>query len=652
MKNFKKLISAIVLLLLVVVLSACKETVYNVVFEENGGSEIADIQLTENTPLSLTDKIPSYQGYQFEGWYTDADFTSRIEDNHVVNSDLTLYAKWSKLYNVTLNLTGGKILGLDEYEFQSAGEVTIPYEPTKAGNWFDGWYYDLEYVNKVDEDNLVISSNITLYAKWKEAYLSTQITDSVKIPNFAGKSFYDDGIGEVDLVSCTDGDTIQVRDPNASVSSLLTIRFLGVDTPESTGQIEPWGFAASNFTKSKLLNANSIVLEYEDLEGNGNRVDSTGNRYLAFVWYQPNEGDDYRNLCLELVEQAYSKISLSSKSVYHSHFLQANTNAQPTGERLWGSKNDPDYNYDSDVISTTVYNMLLNGENNVAGTQYNITVRVALQAGSSFYVEDINPDENGNVGYIYVYGGYSGDYYRDLAIGDVINMNCKLQYEGNFGTQLTDIKKLKFISKAANNETYEYREIQPSELTDNLGAAVIIRDCEYVSYYQSQTDKENADSLNTFIGTLKFKKNNITFNYRVSKDLIGRYSLDDFVVGQKYDLIGGVTQYYGEYQLGAPDSTKVILHDARSVLGSELLELGLGNITSDFALPCVYEGKSISITYTSNNTNVIEIVKNSDGTYTAKVNQPTEDTQVIITLTLKYRSLPVTQNFTVTVKGK
>lgn len=651
MKKIYKYFGILVLMLSALVLSACKENIYNITFEENGGSEIQDIQTAENTTISLTDKVPTKSGYEFAGWFVDSEFITEFDETTSIISDLTLYAKWDKLYKVTLSLEGGKISGKDEYEFQSTSNVTIPYNPTKSGYWFSGWYYDLEYVNKVDADNLVISGNTTLYAKWEEAYLSTQVTESLKIEDFKNKSFFDDGFGEVKLVNCTDGDTIQVRDLNASENHLLTIRFLGVDTPESTGQIEPWGFAASNYTKSKLLNAHSIVLEYEDLEGTGSRVDSNGTRYLAFVWYQLNEGDEYRNLCLELVEQAYSKISLSTRSKYHSYFLAANSSAQATGERVWGSNNDPDYNYDKDIISTTVYNMLEHGEENVAGTQYNITVRVALQCGSSFYVEDVNADENGNVGYIYVYGGYSGDYYRDLAIGDVINFNCKLQYEGNFGTQLTDIKKMKWVSKAANNELYEYREISPADLERNLGASVIIKDCEYVSYYQSETDKENADKLNAFVGTLKFRKDGIEFNYRVSKDLIGRYSLDSYRIGQKYDLIGGVTEYYGEYQLAAADSTKLVLENEKPIFDNYFSTLDLNNVTADFILLSTSSVSGMKISYKSNN-GAIEIVENQDGSYTAKVNQTTVDTQVIITLTLKYKSLPVTRNYVVTVKAK
>jgi hypothetical protein len=62
---------------------------------------------------------------------------------------------------------------------------------------------------------------------------------------------------------------------------------LGIDTPESTGQIEPWGKPASIYTKSKLQNAKEIVLESDEV---GTPVfDSTGERYLAWVWYR-NEG--------------------------------------------------------------------------------------------------------------------------------------------------------------------------------------------------------------------------------------------------------------------------------------------------------------------------------------------------------------------------
>ena len=74
-------------------------------------------------------------------------------------------------------------------------------------------------------------------------------TSKLKLTNdFAGKEFVKDGIGQVTLYEKVDGDTAWFLSGNTEVK----IRFTSVDTPESTGQIEAWGKAASNFTGNIL----------------------------------------------------------------------------------------------------------------------------------------------------------------------------------------------------------------------------------------------------------------------------------------------------------------------------------------------------------------------------------------------------------------
>ena len=67
--------------------------------------------------------------------------------------------------------------------------------------------------------------------------LNTAQTDALKLTqSFAGKDFIRDGIGEATLRSTTDGDTARFN-----VSGFnLAVRFLGLNTPESTGKIQPW----------------------------------------------------------------------------------------------------------------------------------------------------------------------------------------------------------------------------------------------------------------------------------------------------------------------------------------------------------------------------------------------------------------------------
>ena len=123
----------------------------------------------------------------------------------------------------------------------------------------------------------------------------TPETDKLKLTeDYKGKDFIQDGIGEVTISQFVDGDTANFRTKNGKN---FTARFLGVNTPESTYKVEPWGFAASKHTKNVLKNAYKIVLQCDDIN---DRVDSTGERYLSWVWLIDENGDS-RLLNLELV---------------------------------------------------------------------------------------------------------------------------------------------------------------------------------------------------------------------------------------------------------------------------------------------------------------------------------------------------------------
>ena len=147
--------------------------------------------------------------------------------------------------------------------------------------------------------------------------------------SYEGLDFVVDGIGEVTLSRSIDGDTAHFYTKNGTY---VKVRFLGVDTPESTIEHEAWGKAASTYTKNRLENATTIVLESE-----GNREDAYG-RYLAFIWV------DGELLNLELVQNAYSNCKLSGTSKYFNAFFETEAVISKTGRRFWGEI-DPDYDY-------------------------------------------------------------------------------------------------------------------------------------------------------------------------------------------------------------------------------------------------------------------------------------------------------------------
>jgi len=197
-------------------------------------------------------------------------------------------------------------------------------------------YYDkfVAYGNGMNAGDEV-KKNTQIRIKTTPLHLNIDHLSEVTLDvDYQNKSFIDDGIGIVKLVRCVDGDTARFIDPLSKTESRdFSVRFLGIDTPESTIDNDPWGKAASNFTKEKLTNAKEIVLEAE-----GARTETYG-RYLAFVWV------DGVLLNLWIVQEAYSNSTLSGKSKYFEIMNKTSFEAMATGRRFFGER-DLSYNYD------------------------------------------------------------------------------------------------------------------------------------------------------------------------------------------------------------------------------------------------------------------------------------------------------------------
>ena len=89
----------------------------------------------------------------------------------------------------------------------------------------------------------------------------------------------------VTVKSYIDGDTTHFFIDKDEISEgFIKARYLGINTPESTGVVEPWGKKASNYTKTQLKKAESIkngIIVESDTDGWD--LDSTGGRYLLWI---------------------------------------------------------------------------------------------------------------------------------------------------------------------------------------------------------------------------------------------------------------------------------------------------------------------------------------------------------------------------------
>lgn len=382
--------------------------------------------------------------------------------------------------------------------------------------------------------------------------LDTRYTDSLEllIP-FEGKSYLAHGIGEVELINVVDGDTIKVKGLDENV------RFLGVDTPESTARIEPWGYAAADFVREKLTSAESIVLQKE-----GELTDSNG-RYLAWVWYKPVGSDKYRLLNLELIENAYSRFTMG-ESMYYDILLKAHDKTEVTELRIFGEKNDPDFEYSRTPVETTVFEALENHHSYKAGTRFKFKVQIVRIVGNNLFVRDVEVDSD-KVGHIYVYTGFGADYYNYVNPGDIITLEAQLQYEGQFGTQLTGVRGITKVGSA----DIDIREIDANTLEQGgwglepyYGEVVKLTNMTLSKVSQSRNDaKKNYYNLEFT------NSRGEIISVRLAPDK-SQYTRDQLVEGSMYTVIGGISSYEfatNYYQVVVGEKDKTIIPDLQKV---------------------------------------------------------------------------------------
>ena len=137
---------------------------------------------------------------------------------------------------------------------------------------------------------------------------------------------------KVTVHTFVDGDTTHFDVPSSvSENGVLKARYIAINTPESTGKIEEYGKKASAFTREKLSNASSIIIESDD--GNWN-PDSTGGRFLVWVWYRNSEDEEYRNLNIEILQNGLAIASSTANNRYGSTAMTAIINRPMSTSRL------------------------------------------------------------------------------------------------------------------------------------------------------------------------------------------------------------------------------------------------------------------------------------------------------------------------------
>ena len=152
---------------------------YEITYNTLGGTlpSATTNPFTKTYGVDATLVNPTYEGYDFVGWYSNYNTTTKAYSNPFdgtsdISTDTTgktIYAKWEPhKYNINYELSG-HATAITPTE-KTYGVSYIPPTPTgiSAGYKFDGWFKESTYTNSYTGDDLTTGTDAqTIYARWK-----------------------------------------------------------------------------------------------------------------------------------------------------------------------------------------------------------------------------------------------------------------------------------------------------------------------------------------------------------------------------------------------------------------------------------------------------------------------------------------------------
>lgn len=389
--------------------------------------------------------------------------------------------------------------------------------------------------------------------------------------------------GEEVFIGFVDGDTTHFTVPKSvSDTGVLKARYIAINTPESTGQIEPWGKKASNFTEEKLSKATSIILESNTSKWD---LDSTGDRYLVWVWYKTDDMVDYRNLNLEIMQEGLAYASSYTDFVYADACRDILSQARARKLHVHDKNaKDPDFYY-GNALPITLKELKTNIEKYV-NTSVCFEGVVVKNTNQTVYVEEYDSETDTYFG-MQVYYGWNLGYFGEqiLTVGNRVLIAGSVQYYKAGGTyQISDIyyyptvpdhpDNIKLISSGhnASYQTVDANTLLNSTLTFNVtttddagnetteqktldyGFATMhstkkLENLTIVSTYTT-TDPTSSSKGAISITCSAADGTRVVLRTVVMRNSDGSLVTEDaFPVGSVIDAVGIVDCYNGAYQL-------------------------------------------------------------------------------------------------------
>lgn len=376
---------------------------------------------------------------------------------------------------------------------------------------------------------------------------------------------------EVTVKSYIDGDTVHFYTSDSYFAGgVIKARFLAIDTPESTGRIEEYGKKASTFTKETLQKATSIIVESDDEKWN---PDSTGSRFMLWIWYKTAQDADYHLLNLEILQNGLAVASNTANNRYGETCMAALAQAKAQKLNVFSGEKDPDYYY-GEAVELTIKELRANLEayNGISVAFHGV---ITMNDSNTLYVEQYDEETDMYYG-MAVYLGYNlpGTALDILSVGNESRIVGKVQYyETGDSWQVSGLTysamkpdsptNVKLISqgnspayKLIDAETFVNGtvEVEVGEEVQAfpyammaLNSSVAMENLTVVSVYTTTNEESSSQGAMTLTCTV----DGLTVSVRtaVLYDANGDLVTADAYMGKNISVKGAVDYYDGTYQI-------------------------------------------------------------------------------------------------------
>lgn len=368
----------------------------------------------------------------------------------------------------------------------------------------------------------------------------------------------------VTVENYVDGDTTHFKS-NVGKNGVLKARYLGVDTPESTGKIQPWGKKASNFTRSKLESAAQIMIESNDDKWN---VDSTAERYLVWVWYRPSTNEDWRLLNLEIMQNGFAAAKNIGSTCYAEIMNKAYSQALTSKLHYYSDEKDPDFPYgDAQNID------LCELRTNIAdynGAKVRVEGLVTRIAGQTAYIESYDLETERSYG-LPVYMGYTS--YPIIEKGNILSFVGIVQLYETAGTyQLSGLTYISTkpdykdnIKLISTGNAVVPTEITAEDLTTNgnllQATNVSIKNLTVNSIYTTDNGGNNDDAMTLTCSDAEGKSVTLRTSVLYKEDGVTLVTESD-LLNKNISISTGIVDMYKEaYQIHVFSYSDIIINE-------------------------------------------------------------------------------------------